>query len=444
MSAYYNEHDPKAAAWLRELIAMGEIAAGDVDERSILEIKPHELKKYTQCHFFAGVGGWSIALRLAGWTDDVPVWSGSCPCQPFSSAGKQLAQADERHLWPAFFALIRECRPEFVFGEQVASAIGKGWLDGVSADLESEGYACGAGVLGAFSVGAPHRRSRLYWMAHAIGGGCGSWDSSEPGHEGGTALAQQRGELSGMAHAASGRGAQQLDEPREGSRRGAGPHDAAECAGLGGMADGERAGLEGHAGDGDDRHEPGRNDTREAGHASEGGVAGIVGEPEHLRLDAGIAGDGRGKEGARSEHGAVADRSGAAGGRMGNPASDDERRQRESREGERRIIPAGGSGSWSDFDILPCRDGKARRVESGTFPLVDGIPKGVVRGGDTGLPGAHRAAPSIEEVQATAEGRVMRLRGYGNAIVPELAAVFISVCMEEISQISADRGAARP
>ena len=88
MSAYYNEHDPFAAAWLRELIADGLIADGEVDERDIQTLDPADLAGYTQCHFFAGIGGWSLALRLAGWPDDRPVWTGSCPCQPFSSAGK--------------------------------------------------------------------------------------------------------------------------------------------------------------------------------------------------------------------------------------------------------------------------------------------------------------------------------------------------------------------
>ena len=87
MTAYYNEHDPKTAAWLRELIKRDLIAPGYVDERSIEDVKPDELSKYTQCHFFAGIGGWSLALRIAGWPDDRPVWTGSCPCQPFSAAG---------------------------------------------------------------------------------------------------------------------------------------------------------------------------------------------------------------------------------------------------------------------------------------------------------------------------------------------------------------------
>jgi DNA (cytosine-5)-methyltransferase 1 len=162
---YYNEFDPKAAAWLRELIKAGHLPEGIVDERSITDIKPSELTGYTQCHFFAGIGGWSLALQLAGWPADRPVWTGSCPCQPFSAAGKHKGTTDERHLWPVFASLIAECRPPVVFGEQVPSAIGHQWLDGVCADMEKENYAVGAVVLGACAVGAPHRRQRLYWVA---------------------------------------------------------------------------------------------------------------------------------------------------------------------------------------------------------------------------------------------------------------------------------------
>src|SRR3954466_5328778 len=134
MAAYYNENDKFAAVWLRELIKAGLIADGEVDERSIEAVTADDVRGFAQCHFFAGIGGWSYALRLADWPDERAVWTGSCPCQPFSVAGKQLGAGDERHLWPAFFALIRKCRPQFVFGEQVANSIGHGWLDGVSAD----------------------------------------------------------------------------------------------------------------------------------------------------------------------------------------------------------------------------------------------------------------------------------------------------------------------
>ena len=169
MPAYYNEIEPYAAQWLRNLIAAGHIAPGDVDERSILEVNPEDLRTYTQCHFFAGIGGWSHALRLAGWHDDRPVWTGSCPCQPFSVAGSQRGSADERHLWPAFFSLISECRPSSVFGEQVAGAAGLAWLDHVCADLEGAGYAAAAANLCAASSGAPHIRQRLYWVADSQG-----------------------------------------------------------------------------------------------------------------------------------------------------------------------------------------------------------------------------------------------------------------------------------
>jgi len=161
---YYNENEPRMAAWLRELIKAGLMPAGVVDERSIVEVKAKELKGFTQCHFFAGIGGWPLALHIAGWPADRPIWTGSCPCQSFSTAGKQKGAADERHLWPAFFGLIQKCKPVSVIGEQVSSAIRFGWLDGVSADLESESYTVGAAVLGAHSVRAPHKRNRLYWV----------------------------------------------------------------------------------------------------------------------------------------------------------------------------------------------------------------------------------------------------------------------------------------
>lgn len=168
MTAYYNEIDPFAAAWLRELIRAGHIAPGEVDERSIEEVKPDDLKKFTQCHFFAGIGAWSYALRNAGWPDDRPVWTGSCPCQPFSAAGKQGGTSDERHLWPHWHHLIRERRPPIVFGEQVASKDGLGWLDLVHSDLEGEGYAVGAADLCAAGVGAPHIRQRLWFVGEAL------------------------------------------------------------------------------------------------------------------------------------------------------------------------------------------------------------------------------------------------------------------------------------
>lgn len=168
---YYNEIEPSAILWLQAAMDAGIIAKGEIDSRSIEDVRPNELMGFTQCHFFAGIGGWSIALRLAGWPDDRPVWTGSCPCQSFSTAGKGLGRDDPRHLWPSWFWLIQQCRPSAIFGEQVANAITHGWWDDVASDLEAEGYTCGAKVLPACSVGRPHKRDRLWFVANAYGRG---------------------------------------------------------------------------------------------------------------------------------------------------------------------------------------------------------------------------------------------------------------------------------
>lgn len=386
---YYNEFDPKAAAWLRELIAAGLIPAGIVDTRSITEIQPYELANYTQCHFFAGIGGWSLALQLAGWPSTQPVWTGSCPCQPFSTAGKQLGTADERHLWPVFFNLIRECRPESVFGEQVASAIGKGWLDGVSADLEAAGYACGAAVLGAHSVGAPHIRQRLFWVADADGineqpcrslvsqYGLFSDDRRSDGSEGGEKQSENGG-LDDSDSAGPQPGNAAAEDDRHGSPVVADGRDywqrvsfAADC--LGG-----------------DEDEPGNEcsicgldysvDCQCPGPTQDGydyqerdGIlyARRMGDSEQPRLE-GHAGYGD----HRNQPGRL------------NPDTP-------------RPVATAGRNSWSRFDLIPCADGKARRIEPGLAPLAHGIP-----------------------------ARVVRLRGYGNAIVPQVAAEFVSAFLD--------------
>jgi DNA (cytosine-5)-methyltransferase 1 len=184
---YYNENDANAATRLRALISAGLIPDGYVDQRSIADVRPEDLTGFAQCHFFAGIGGWPEALRLAGVSPDTPLWTGSCPCQPFSAAGKRKGTADERHLWPVFCDLIAQCRPAIVFGEQVASADGRDWLAVVRTEMEALGYAVGAADLCAAGVGAPHIRQRLYFigMADADCGRCqqwhkGQWSVSEP------------------------------------------------------------------------------------------------------------------------------------------------------------------------------------------------------------------------------------------------------------------------
>ncbi|HHS9279693.1 TPA: DNA cytosine methyltransferase [Klebsiella michiganensis] len=167
MVAYYNEIDLHAAQHLRNLIDAGHIAPGVVDTRSIEDVTPNDLIGFNQCHFFAGIGGWSLALRRAGWPDSRPAWTASCPCQPFSQAGKGLGFADERHLWPSAHWLVGQRRPVVVFGEQSGSADANDWIDLVQADVEALGYAFGATAFPSASVGAPHQRDRAYWVADA-------------------------------------------------------------------------------------------------------------------------------------------------------------------------------------------------------------------------------------------------------------------------------------
>lgn len=198
--AYYNEIDPYAAQWLRNLIAAGEIADGEVDERSIEDITPSELRGFNQCHFFAGIGIWSLALRQSGWSDTRPIWTGSCPCQPFSAAGKGDGFDDERHLWPHWFHLIEECSPEVVMGEQVASKDGLAWIDLVSSDMEATDHTfwpvdtCIAGF------GGPHLRQRMYWVAYASGKGPQGRNGTLGGEQRSFGQAVTRGLPSGLAH----------------------------------------------------------------------------------------------------------------------------------------------------------------------------------------------------------------------------------------------------
>lgn len=324
MTAYYNENNPQAAAWLRELIKAGHIADGDVDERSITEVDAVDVAWYTQCHFFAGIGGWSYALRLAGWPDDKPVWTGSCPCQPFSTAGKRRGFADERHLWPHFFSLISQCRPDVCFGEQVASQDGLAWLDTVCADLEGADYACGAVDTCAAGFGAPHIRQRLYWVANAMWPGRAAWrPESGDGQTAGSGCAH------GMANADSyGCGSRQWN----------------------------------------DRPARYGNTTAAKSHAC------WLADSSSARLQ---VGDSRGADTGWE----------AVNGHIGC--------------GSAAYRPGPNNGHWRDADWLYCRDGKWRPVEPGTFPLAHGLP-----------------------------ARVVRLRGYGNAIVPQVAAAFVSAFME--------------
>jgi DNA (cytosine-5)-methyltransferase 1 len=302
VKAYYNENDPYAASWLRRLIAANLITHGVVDERPIQQVKPDELRGYVCVHLFAGAGGWDLALKIAGWPVDRPVWTGSCPCQPFSAAGKQKAYKDERHLWPEMFRLIRECRPDVVFGEQVSGAIGHGWLDGVCADLEGEGYAVGETVLGAHSVKSPHKRQRLFLVAVPV------------------------------------------------------------CDSNGGDAE-----------DGEEQC------SRKQRLQQNGGVC----NPELLVS----------------------------------------------------TNNSGSTGAWEQFQVVGCSDGKSRRVGCGVQPLAHGIPSRKSDGRMGYLLSqleqlGYDKKTARRMVKEARNNRGGRLRGFGNAIVPQVAAIFIRAFME--------------
>ena len=325
--AYYNEIYPKAAAWLRELIKQGHIAPGEVDERSIEDVTPNDLQGFTQCHFFAGIGVWSHALRKAGWNDDRPIWTGSCPCQPFSSAGKGKGTDDERHLWPAFYWLIKQCRPDVVVGEQVAQKAGASWFDIVSTDLEGEEYSCGTIVFPACGVGAPHLRQRQYWLANS--------DFKRPARKQVLLREEKPGRNAGdILEAAGGCGSNEL-------------------------ADTWSEGSQGLNRDGDDGDQPGRIDKEPTGPTRESsGACELANTSSVGRGQTGIHKRGGTKTGeARLPNGPV----------------------REGPICNGSINPGPTNGHWRDADWLGCRDGKWRPVEPGTFPLAHGSPARVGR-----------------------------------------------------------------
>ena len=354
VKAYYNENDPFAAIWLKNLMDRDIITPGDIDERSIEDVRADDLVGYTRCHFFAGAGGWDVALRIARWPEDRPVWTGSCPCQPFSSAGVRKGDADERHLWPAFYDLIEERRPPTVFGEQTAGGDGREWLSAVRYDLEQLGYACGCADLPAAGVGAYHIRQRIWFVAYS--GRLQGWR----GVEGQTEIVDREG------------------------RAGA-PIFSGEDFGLGNSQIGRSRSHDGESGPGT------QCEGEDRGSSISGGVADRDGErhPDILeRGREGSIGDGK-REGPRDrpEYG------GTDGGTVGNPdKSGPQGWEEHPGEYARKFL------TWETMQLILCTDGKLRPIpiEPEFFPLADGVPQ-----------------------------RVGRLRTYGNAIIPMLAAKFI-------------------
>ena len=325
---YFNDNEKFVIPWLKCIYPDAE-----VDGRSILDLAGVDLATYNRVHLFAGIGGWQQALEIAGWPDEIPVWTGSCPCQPFSVAGQQKGESDERHLWPEMLRLIDECRPPVVFGEQVASKLGRQWLSGVRSDLEALGYAVGAADLCAAGVGAPHIRQRLYWVAYAPSDRRLERWSEGSSHPNGLEYPTGDGR-----------------EQRETEPIGRSPESRCDLDGVG------------------DTEEPRRCRT----------------EPEERRPLFNVQV-----------------------GRLGNTNSTRSQGRLFRRDGSCEwFVRPTGLGVWGEFDLIECTDGKIRRIpslESGVFPLADGVPT-----------------------------RTGRLRAYGNSIVPPLAATFIRSVMEVI------------
>jgi DNA (cytosine-5)-methyltransferase 1 len=354
MGAYYNEFDPKAAQWLRQLIKNGVIADGEVDERSIIDVQADDLRGFTQHHFFAGIGGWSYALRLAGWEDTRPVCTASLPCQPFSVAGAQKGVDDDRHLLPHFIELVKQCNFQTIFGEQVPGAIKHGWLDDLCLEMEREKYRVGQIVLTAAGEGAPHIRQRLYWVADSINKG-------------------SQGRLSGWQ-----------DQEREIVSGHAG------CSGtVGGLSD------------------------------TENGYGG--GEPQLATSNVGESWYQSGRDGACGGMANTIDsiNRGEVGGINGEKNSGTTS-NRENINKPRESIGASAYDDWTDPDWLYCRDEKYRPIKSSIEPLANGLPRGMGYSSDPSEP---------IDPDNTQEARVMRLKGYGNAIVPQVAASFIKAFM---------------
>lgn len=335
----YIDNDLFVCAWLRDLVRRGLLAGTvlEADVRGNLD-----LGGYRRVHFFAGIGGWELAAKLAGWPDDVELWTGSCPCQPFSGAGQRKGVEDERHLWPDFFRHVREHRPRVVAGEQVAGPDARAWLDLVFADLEGAGYAVAAADLPAAGVGAPHKRQRIFWCAIRNG----------------EAMANGRGLGREQQRAARVHAAREPGD--DASRRGA------DGAALGNPLGGgvrQRPGV--------DAEGQGCDDVRGAEGDHQPGGAGAF---DALGDAQAIGREPRGLRTPRRDTG-----------ELGRP---------------------GVVSPWIDGTWIECRDG-FRLTQPGVHPLVDGVPNRLERG--------HR-------------GKL--IRGYGNAIVPQVAALFLRALME--------------
>jgi DNA (cytosine-5)-methyltransferase 1 len=336
VNAWYNDNDAFCCDWMAELQKAHLISEGPIDGRGIEEIRGDEIAG-TWAHFFAGIGGWDYALRLAGWPEDREVWTGSCPCQPFSCAGKRKGTDDKRHLWPEFFRIIGKQRPATIFGEQVASKDGRTWFAGVRSDLEGLGYAVGSADLCAAGIGAPHVRQRLFWVAYASSAEC-KWRNESKGKRRRILHLANSRENMRMAYPECKR--TRAGEPGEQGSEGSGRNRPAIGCEVVGLADAESGGQR------TDGSTP-----RQSGYVEQRGKGFRLGDP----IGAGL----EGREGEPRDHG-----------------------------GECQAVERTGDdvrGPWDYCQWIQCGDGKARRIpdaESGILPLATGVPNrvGLLRG----------------------------------------------------------------
>jgi len=145
--------------------SLGLEATGHFETAAFCEIEPY-CKQVLKKHW-PTVPIFDDIRQLKG-TDigTIDIITGGYPCQPFSVAGKQKAEQDPRHLWPEYFRLIQELRPTWVIGENVSGHIKLG-LDSVLEDLASEGYSTRTFSISASSIGANHKRERVWTVAYS-------------------------------------------------------------------------------------------------------------------------------------------------------------------------------------------------------------------------------------------------------------------------------------
>ena len=149
----------------------------------------------------------------------IDIITGGYPCQPFSVAGNQLGEKDKRHLWPEMFRLVKECKPTWVVGENVSGHIKLG-LDTVLEDLESEGYSTRAFSISASSIGANHKRERVWVVGHSQHNGSSSSTKSRSFEETSDNNQEGKNEAGELAGAGRSNGGADVENTRRTLRQG--------------------------------------------------------------------------------------------------------------------------------------------------------------------------------------------------------------------------------